>query len=184
MRIYLDTNIIVSYFKPNDPHYTYSRKILDQADIHKVISFLTIIEFTSVIFRLQKGNRIELSISMKNIFSKTPQKYRAIILAKYIVRKFNLSVLGSKELLNFRINEESALFPLEFLKALSLSYESGLKTLDNLHIAIVALENKVSRIDYLVTGDRDILNKRNKILQITGCPVVSPSELTSILGLN
>jgi len=183
MRAYLDTNVLVAYFKPKDQYHFDSKIILNQAKIRKVVSFLTLIEFSSVIFRLQKGGQIEFTSKMKEIISKIPQKHRAIVLSKYIVKKFNLNVLGAKELLNFKINDKAISFPLEFLKALSLSCELGLKTLDNLHIAIVALENRVSRIDYFVTGDSDVINKRKIVLKVAGCPVLTPSEFTSLLGL-
>ncbi|MHA1617478.1 MAG: type II toxin-antitoxin system VapC family toxin [Candidatus Njordarchaeales archaeon] len=183
MRVYLDTNILVAYFKPGDPYYSDSRTILEKTDIDKIVSFLTLTEFLSVIFRLYRNSQIEFTPKIREIFSQLPLKSRAVILLKYIVRKFNLNILGAKELLNFRINSENILFPLEFLKAINMAGETGLRTLDNLHLAIVALENKVSKIDYFITGDRDFINKRQIVFRVTGVPVLTPSEFAHLLGL-
>ncbi len=183
MRVYLDTNVLIAYFKPNDPYYLDSRKILTYDEIDKIVSFLTLTEFSSVISRLEKGGQIKFAPEIGKIISKMPLKQRAIILLKYIVKKFNLKVLGAKELISLRVNGEVVSFPLEFLKAISLSYELGLKTLDNLHIAIVALENKLARIDYFITGDRDIIDNRKTILKLVGCPISTPKEFAELMGL-
>ena len=183
MRVYLDTNVLVAYFKPNDPYYLDSRAILNCSRINKVVSFLTLAEFSSAISRLEKGGQVEFAPEIRAIISKIPPREKAIILSKYIVKKFNLEVLGAKEPVNLKIGDKPVLFPLEFLKIINLSCELGLKTLDNLHIAVVALENKIAEIKYFVTGDNDIIDHRERTLSVTGCPALTPKEFVKLMGL-
>jgi len=67
MRVYLDTNVLVAYFKPNDPYYLDSRAILNCSRINKVVSFLTLAEFSSVISRLEKGGQVEFAPEIRAI---------------------------------------------------------------------------------------------------------------------
>ena len=65
--------------------------------------------------------------------------------------------------------------PLEYYISIKLAEKLTLKTLDLLHIAYAYILRE--EIDYFTTGDKDIIQEREKIKQQTGIEIKTPREI-------
>ena len=65
MLLYLDTNIMIAYFDANDSFHDQARKLFAQSDLKFYTSYLTVLEFQSVIGRLRTGNKITFDNSIE-----------------------------------------------------------------------------------------------------------------------
>ena len=79
---------------------------------------------------------------------------------------------------SFNIGDRSVNLPALFALALEIGSNTGLKTLDTLHLASASIVSRIyeSKIDYFVTLDEDMLKRREDISSIIGSRVVSPGH--------
>ena len=174
----MDTSVLIAANKPRDPDYESAKKILD-SKMHKLTSYIALAELVSVISRLLVAKQIEIDPQAQKILEKLDDKEKAKAIALYILRK------GSVEILECLGLVPSGIFgvdvPIEFQIGIKIAPITRLKTLDNLHIATAMLNKKSNKIEFFITGDKEILKKSRTINEISGLVVLSPKEATEKL---
>ncbi|MHA1300713.1 MAG: type II toxin-antitoxin system VapC family toxin [Candidatus Helarchaeota archaeon] len=177
--IYIDTNVILSYYKPNEIFHNAARKILNSKRIKLISSDLTIIELCSSISRQYSQNEIKISSSAQKILEKEDEFTQIMALIKYILLSLNIEFFSNPGTQNFKLNNFKLDMCLDFYQTFYISPRLKLRTLDNLHIGalfnIVSL-NKI-KVDYLCTNDDEILNQKKIINEITGATPINPNQL-------
>ena len=162
--IYLDTNVIIAAYKPNDPMYNDSNKLFKKN--HKfVVSPITLVELFAVLSRIKPY--LEIRNEFKNANLNT--------LLAYILKDLKLEIMVRSYMIKFSVLNKKFRLPLEYYISIKLASALELKTLDLLHVAYAYIIK--DEIDFFVTGDSDILKASKKVKQLTGIDVKSPKEM-------
>ncbi len=182
---YIDTNVLVARFKPNDRYYQSSCKLMELPLLRRVSSALTIIEFISAISR--QFEEIIPSIEEKEdqiLFENLTQSEQIIILSRILLRKLPVEFYQTSEILKLRVLERELNVPTEYAFCANIAPELCLRTLDNLQIATMATlaQSIIDETDFFVTDDNEVLSKKEKILELTGVVVLSSEEITRVLS--
>ena len=173
---YVDTNVLLSQYKPTDVFHRQSVIIVAALKRGEVIGYtspLTILEMVSFVsrnFPLKKGE--------------TPEEARNIAISKILkeISSFRLHFSSPSGDYSLKLDSDrDVLMPAVLGNALGLS-TVGLKTLDLIHLgAAKYCKETVAQLAGFVTGDSDFLEK--KILSVKiGVPFLSPEELVRILS--
>ena len=180
--LYLDTSVILTKYAPSDPNYpavTALFRAVENQGIMAVTSTLTLVEVASSVARAY-----EKFVQEENI--KMAKEKLVIAYVKRVVKIPNLQFFTVGREVGIQFNGVNVKLPLVFTKALEIAPRSGLKSLDNLHLAAanIALKTLGLKIDYLVTQDDEILKRRSEIRRITEIPIASPQEVVELEGLS
>ncbi|MGQ4892176.1 MAG: PIN domain-containing protein [Candidatus Njordarchaeia archaeon] len=165
--LYADTNLIIARYKPKDHLYDIANKIFNLDQYKIVISPISLVELFSVLSRVK--NHIKIPPSIRGFDLST--------LIKFIVDDCNIALISETYIIETNVLAAEIKLPLEYYIAFSLAERIKLRTLDLLHIAYTyILKNK---IDAFVTGDKEILQKKEQILNELQIKVLSPEEIIS-----
>ena len=178
--LYLDTNIILTRYAPDEPQHEATEKIIVEVDAGKlaaVTSVLTLVEIASVTSRAHEKTA-EASAAMK----------REEIVTAFIRRVAdiqNLTFIPIGGEISIRIAEQHVKLSALLAVALEIAPRTGLKTLDNLHLAsaIVASRTYGQKIDYFATLDEEIRKRSEVVRSLINAPVLTPAELVEIENL-
>jgi len=165
IRIYLDTNVIIARYKPQDPLFSVSNDLFERKDLVFTVSPLTLVELHSVISRLK--SQLIFSNEIKDVDSRT--------LVSFIIRDCNLQFLARNFLFSYKVEKSRARIPLEYYLSIIFADKIQLRTLDLIHIAYAYMIKDF--IDVFTTGDEEILEKSNVIERLLGITVKHPKEI-------
>ncbi len=167
MPFLVDTNIVVAYYKPGDPLHEPVVSMLKSGRGLFQISPVGLFELYSVI------SRIRGSIILPEKFRETPVD----VLIRFIIRDLDLRPIAATYLVKLR--EFKVRIPLEYYLCIILSKRLRLRALDMLHIAYASILR--DKVEAFVTGDHELLEKRNLILREAKVRVKEPGELLESL---
>jgi len=179
---YMDTNVFISRYKPDDPYHSSSSNILnglEEGSLEGCTSTLTILEASCVASRMY-DHRIGAG-------SEEAVRERGRLISALLKRltKLNLVFIQPAGDTRFSLDGFSVEMPAIFNASINLSYRLGLKSLDSIHLAaLMYSENLLGReVPFFVTGDRDFLDRRRGLREITGCTFIDPTEFEELLDL-
>lgn len=176
MILYLDTNVILARWAPQEPHHLDAKKILravEDGKVEAVTSTLTLLEVVSTTSRaFDRFKEGERPMSREEISG---------AYLKRVVNTRNLSLVPFGGDVTVKIDDRGVKVPALLAVALEVASKTGVKTLDSIHVASVYVASRIygRRVEYMVTLDEDILKRRKEIESLTGVQVAAPSELSS-----
>ncbi len=175
----MDTNVFISRWKPDDPYYDEARIIassLQKGDIIAETSVLTLLETASVAGRMYGHHIKDKGPEERNVFViKTLHRLAALrIRFIHLAGDITLSVGNAK-----------VTMPSLLAESIFLSFSNTLRTLDLMHMAAAkhTKETATKDLGAFVTGDQDLLVKKDMISKVIQMPVLSPKEYVQALGL-
>lgn len=183
MKIYVDTSVIISAYKPNEKAHNLSLRIANLDGVSKVGSYTLIAELIAVISRLYGSSQVRLPSSLQEILSKLRETERSYALVNAMIADWNISfpTVGF-EAVQLNLGGVKLPVPEVVAEACSIAPLLLLKTLDLMHIAGAKIINDSSRdLKYFVTLDKDILNCRDKIRSLVGFQTLSPEEFLNVV---
>ncbi len=179
---YMDTNVFLARFKPDDPYHSSCQKIvreLGKEGLRGCTSSLAILEVASVTSRsieTRSGSLHELGV-----------QDRGRVISALIKRLMRLNLVFVDPLDDVQLLSEgkSVRMPALLHGALNLTYNVGLRTLDCMHIASLICARRLldEEIRFFVTGDADFLQRKKRLREITGSSFVDPDEFVTLIGL-
>lgn len=176
--LYLDTNVMLSKWVLTDPFHEDSKKIINAIQNSKIkglFSGLGLAEVASVVERQQEkfSGEIEKELKLGTEF------------IKKITMITNLEICDIIYPINSIIANENKELSIIHWQCFEVASKIHLKTLDNLHIAIITLLEKIKgkKIDYFITSDKEIVSKANQIKKEYGFAVLQPNQLVTLEGL-
>lgn len=180
--VYVDANVIVSRYKPGDPYHGGSERILTSRGIRKVSSDLTLVELASVVSRLHPTGDIVLSPEAEGATKGLSLTERILAIVGYVVHENPIEYYSFPSAEPLSVDGAVLSLLVDRLRAYMFAPVLGLKTLDNLHVA--ALSNVVLRgdvdVNYFVTCDGEMIEKRGRVKELTGVAVVDPDTLVEV----
>ena len=180
--VYLDTSVIIAGYKPGDPDHIFATKILKSKFVRKIISYITVVELSSVLSRLLETGELVFPKKLMELLSKFDKISLIIGIIKYLIKKYSLEIAGSNRLIEIPMNGIFSA-PIEIAESIRLTAHLRLKTLDAIHVSIVNILKRTMGVEYFVTSDKNILQKRNEIRKQINVIVMNPKEFVNIFGL-
>ncbi len=178
-QLYLDTSVILARYAPTDEFHRSSKTIIgcvEDGSYTAATSVFTLVEVSSVISRSWEKFRAVRKLSKDEV------------VAGYLGRIASIKNLafipaGGEGVL--KVGGVEVLIPLLFEIALDISMETSARTLDNIHLAsaIMCADVFKRKVDFFITGDKDLLKKRAAIKDVVKASIVSPREFVRVEGL-
>ena len=166
--IYVDTNVIIARYKPNDPLYQYAEKLLVRDDLSFYISQLTIVELCAVLSRI---------IDEIDVGDQTPINLDTLI--SFIIEDCKLKITAETYSTVMKIAGQEIRIPVEYYVAYRNAERLKLRTLDLLHLAHVTTLKKAYGIQTFITGDEELIEKAEVIKEALNVNIVHPKEASS-----
>jgi len=176
-QFYIDTNVLISQYKPKDIFYHESVCIvraLKQREVTGYTSPLTILEMVSFVcrnFPLKKGEN--------------PEDARRIALSKILneIPSFQLQFISPVGDYSLKFDDIAVRIPAVLGNALGLA-TSGLRTLDLMHLSAAKYCKETNtELTGFVTGDDAFLLQKRYLSERIGISFLSPEEFVKLLGL-
>ena len=175
MLLYIDTNIILARYAPDEPQHNKAKSLLDEIErggLSAVTSILTLVEVVSATSR-----------AYERFTDEAEQLGREKVASAFLRRIINIRNLGFIPVggeVSISVEEGDVKLPALFAVALEIGSKTGVKTLDNLHLAAASIASRIygQKIDYFVTLDEDILRHRKEVKDLIETIVVTPAEVS------
>jgi len=173
MLVYLDTNIILARYAPDEVHHKEAKELLNKIEnenFSAVTSVLTLVEVVCTTSRAYERYNHKLGELGR-------EEVAGAFLRRVLkIKKLAFIPIGGEVSVN--AEEAHVELPALFALALEIGSKTGVKTLDTLHLASAAIAARIygQKIDYFVTLDEDILKRREAINNLIESRVVSLSE--------
>lgn len=173
MTLYLDTNIFLARYAPEEPHHREAKTLINRVERGEqkaLTSTLTLIETTATISRTYAT------------LQKPPYSREKLVGAylKKIVNTSNLEFIPQGGDISLSLGEKTLDISATYSLAIEVASVTQLKSLDALHIASALTASRVygHQIDYFVTLDDGIL-KQGEALETMNIRAVSPANLVA-----
>jgi len=176
---YLDTNVFISRWKPDDPYYSEAKIVassLQKGEISAYTSVLTLLETASVAGRLYAHRMKDKGPEQKKMFIIKTIRRLVVMRIRFI------HLVGDIPL---RLSNVKVDMPTLLADSIFLSFLTALRTLDLMHIATARHAKQIDseKLGAFITGDAELLARKDEISKIIGMPVLSPKEYVHALGL-
>ena len=170
MIVYLDTNVILARYAPDEPQHDEAKILMNKIEAGKidaVTSVLTLVEVVCTTSRAYQRFDDEA-----NALSR--EEVAGAFLRRLLIKKLEFIPMGGE--LSVAVEERQVKLPALFALALEIGSKTGVKTLDSLHLASASIASRIygNKVDYFVTLDEDILKKHEEIRNLIDSNVVSP----------
>ncbi len=174
MLVYLDTNIILAKYAPEEPQHQEAKKLLNRIESGKVTAVTSALTLVEVVCTTSRA--------YQRFDNKAAELGREEVAGAFLRRLLNIKGLsfipiGSE--VSITAEEKQVKIPALFALALEIGSKTGVKTLDSLHLASAAIASRIYgiKVDYFVTLDEDILKKREEITELIESKIASPAGL-------
>lgn len=178
---YMDSNVFLARFKPDDPYHASCETIvaeLARGGLRACTSSLTILEIASVTSRTieaRSGSLRELGMQDRG---------RVISALVKRLMRLNLVFVDPSGDIRLPLKGKTVGMPALLHGALNLTYAIGLRSLDCMHVAsLICASNLLDEeVRFFVTGDADFLEKKKRLGEMTGSSFVDPDEFVRLMG--
>jgi predicted nucleic acid-binding protein len=171
MMEYVDTNVILAKYFPEDKVHQRAVRYLEQNAIRKLISPISLVELVAVLSRVDPAIR-----APDELLRETPRR-RVRALLEFLIADSHLRVASVPARAKLRAGGTSFSAPIEYLTSIHLAHALKLKALDLLHLAYASnLRQWGYEIKTFVTLDQDIIGRAKEIRQETEIEVKEPNS--------
>jgi predicted nucleic acid-binding protein len=174
MLLYLDTNIILARYAPDEPQHDEAKDLLskiEEGELSAVTSILTLVEVVCAASRAYER-------FADKVGSLGREEVTGAFLRRVVhIRNLGFVPMGGEVLVN--VMKRRVKLPALFVMALEMGSKTGVKTLDTLHLASASIASRIygHKIDCFVTLDEDILKRREDISGLIESRVLTPAEM-------
>jgi len=183
--VYIDTNILIAAFMPEDVFSESSRKIYSKlgVDYEGYTSPLSLVEIAGVIStRLSEFPTELMPIKVRKKLQNLSSDEIAMLITYYIADRDGLNFFHVSSDAKIRIKGRSVFMPTILSHAFTHSLKLGLRAFDAYHYAtaydLVHLYN--TPLLFLISNDKHFLKLRNTIGKLLNLTVASSDEFAQI----
>jgi len=169
MMAYVDTNVILARYFPDDKLHDRATRFLERDRERKIISPISLAELAAVLSRLDVGLRAADELLQ------APPKRRIRALVEFMVKDSNLLVASVPVQAKFKVAGTVLLAPIEYHSCIRFAHLLRLKTLDLLHLVYADnLRKSGHDLNAFATFDKEILAKAELVQQEMEIEVKEP----------
>nr|MDO8135683.1 PIN domain-containing protein [Candidatus Njordarchaeum guaymaensis] len=175
--LYLDTNVILARYASNEPQHKAAKNIInriEEGEMDALTSVLTLLEVASVTAKAYE-RFVDVGENMKR------EDVTSAFLRK-VIGLMNLNFIPMGGEIDLKIAEQNLKFPTVLAVALEIAPKTGLKILDNIHLATTIVASRIygQKKDYFVTIDEEILQRREHVGDCIEARVSTPVEMVKL----
>jgi predicted nucleic acid-binding protein len=169
MKIYLDTNVLLSAINENDENHIYAKKCLDLSHTEFYTAPITLLEFSTNLGILWRNGGIEISPEFKQTLKNVEMAQQIRILNDFFWQSFKLQLVSNSSIEKFHFQSNDYLLEDTLSLAYQLFSSLPLRTLDLIQIASALKIKLYSKVlfDYFLTDDQTILKWAGNVYQKT-----------------
>ena len=185
MRLYLDTSAILSYYDKSSIFHENTVKLFHFPEMAFFSGMITVLEMESVIGRNIESFSLEIAPESKKIYKSLSNKEKIPIISHYFIKRLGISIESSSSIEICDINGKDYDIFSTFNLALRINREMKLRTLDAIQIASaveIKIYNKID-LEYFVTNDGIILDRKQELYQKSRILPISTDELVKLLDI-
>ena len=184
--VYLDTNILISFFQASDPFNKSAVALLNQSSIKFFTGLITVLEFEAVIGRLWRSSQLSIEKELEGMITSLPVPYQIKLIAEFCFMKVPVTIIPEMALESFDFNGEKFLVDNTFNLAYKIGSEFSLKTLDTMHLASAMKIKNYTQVNlqYLVTNDAALLNEATEIHAHSNFLPISTDEICTLYKIS
>lgn len=185
-RVYLDTNLILSVFRPKDDNYQMMKIISNQKHLQFVTGTITLVEIVSVLIRENHlfNNAITFIASKKNLEKLVllPLELQISLFIDYLLNIFRIDVLEDDFPEMSLFGGKKIKISTQYKLIINKPLKTQLRTLDLLHYNTTRYYSSIKdfKIDYLVTGDGNFQKMRENLKSESDTIIVSPETFIEL----
>lgn len=177
MLLYLDTNVILARYAPDEPQHDEAKNLLvkiEEGKLAAVTSILTLIEVVSTTSRAYERFK-DKAESMKR------EEVAGAFLRRVIYIR-NLDFIPTGGEVSINVEEHRVKLPALFAVALEMGSKTEVKTLDNIHLAAASIASRIygQKIECFITLDEDLLKHREEVKDLIEVKVATPAEISEM----
>lgn len=183
MNLYVDTNVIIAYFNSNDPMYQQSKKILQENNLNFFTSFITVLEFESVIGKMWINHQIQFEPDIEKKITNLSEANQIKAITEICFNKISITILPLSALEKIFFNNLEYLIENTITFALKICPSIHLRSLDIVHLgSALKIKNlSTNDIEFFLTNDQIILNNAQEIRNKLKFIPISCVELLIVL---
>ena len=183
--VYVDTNVLIAAFMPEDPFFESSRKIYNKlgVDYQGYTSPLSLVEVAGIVSsRLSEFPTEFMPAKIKKEFQSLSAQEMATLITLYVMGRDGLIFFHVPGDVKMNLKGRNVFMPTILSHALAHSLKLSLRAFDSYHYAtaydIVCLYN--IPLLYLISNDRHFLKLKNKVGKLLNLTVASSNEFAQI----
>jgi predicted nucleic acid-binding protein len=180
--VYLDTNILVSFFHVKDSFHKPAVAMMGQSSMKFVTGLITLLEFQAVIGRLWASKQLTVEKVVEDLIENLPLPYQIKAIVEFCFMKVPVRVIPEMTLESFDFNDEHYTVDNTFNLAFKMCPEFRLKTLDTMHVAsaVKIKQYRGINVQFLATNDTSILDEAKAIHALSNILPISCSDLCRV----
>ncbi len=185
MRLYLDTSAILSYYDKSSVFFENTVKLFHYPEMALFSGMITILEMESVIGRNIDSFYLEIDPKSNKIYKSLSNKEKIPIITHYFIKRLGISIESASSIEKCYINDKEYDIFNTFSLALRINRDMKLRTLDAIQIASaveIKIYNKID-LEYFVTNDGIILDRKKELYQKSHILPISTDELVNLLDI-
>ena len=168
---YVDTNVILANYFPEDRVHSRASAFFELSRKRKIVSPVSVVELFAVVSRLKTELR-----APKEILEELPRR-RVRALVEFLIKDCKLFLASVPAQAKIKFAGTVLSVPVEYESCIRLAHGLKLKTLDLIHLAYADNLRKWGHgVDVFVTFDGDILRSSTNIQERFGIEVREPSR--------
>lgn len=175
MILYLDANVILARYAPDEAQHEESKQLIleiEEGKLKAVTSLLTLLEIVSTTSRVYERFGEEDGLMG-----------REEVAGAFLRRTIGISNLDFIPMggdISVKVDGRALKIPATYAVSLEIGSRTGVKTLDNIHLAAASIASRIygESIDYFVTLDEDIMKHRKEIESLIDIEVARPDKIT------
>lgn len=173
MLLYLDTNVFLARYAPDEPQHDEAKTLLSKIELGELSAVTSVLTLVEVVCATSRA--------YERFDDKVGELGREEVAGAFLRRVVEINNLGFIPVggeISFNVSEQRIKLPALFALALEIGAKTGVKTLDTFHLASASIASRIygHKIDCFVTLDEDILKRREGITGLIEAKVVSPAE--------
>ena len=185
MRLYLDTSAILSYYDKSSIFFENAVKLFHYPEMTLFSGMITVLEMEAVIGRNIDSFYLEIDPKSKKIYESLSNKEKIPIITHYFIKRLGILIESASSIEKCDINDKKYDIFNTFNLALRINREMKLRTLDAIQIASaieIKIYNKID-LEYFVTNDGIILDRKQELYQKSRMLPISTDELVNLLDI-
>lgn len=173
---YIDTNVLIAKYKRGDAFHQSCSELFEKEIVICIYSPIVLIELASVFAKEMKNIELKLSTKGKKIYNRLTLVGKVQFATRYILQTNKLEYYSTESTEIFSVDSDVFTIPSIFRRAWELAGKTELRTLDNLHIAMIYHMVYIERrpLDYFVTCDEGIIKKKRQIYELLNVTTLTP----------
>jgi len=183
MKIYIDTNVLTAFFDDSDRNHSNVQAIFQCKDLELYGGTISILEFQSIMARNFERFQFNFDELIERKLNNISFGHKIQLLTEWCLKKTSIRIPSGIAIETMTFNQNEMNIENTYHFVWKINADLRLRTLDAIHIA-TAMQFRIFEgidIQYFLTNDDNILEKKEQIYQRSRIFPISSNELLTLV---